>query len=125
MSERCEAIATVENENGIHLEPATLFVRLGSKYKSKIQLEAKGKVVDIKSAIMIISLGLVKGTEVKIIAEGSDAAEAVDTFKKLLEMPDLTERIYVPENHRAPGDKRYSKFIEGYSINVFEGEVKV
>ncbi|MBR2179027.1 MAG: HPr family phosphocarrier protein [Selenomonadaceae bacterium] len=121
-SEKCEVVTTVENENGIHLEPATLLVRVGNKYKSKIQMEAKGKVVDIKSALMIISLGLVKGTEVKIIAEGPDAEEAVNKLKSLLEMPDLTKRIYVPENHRAPGDKRYSEFIEGYSINVFEGE---
>ncbi len=120
--EKFETVATIANENGIHLEPATLLVRVGNKYKSKIQMEAKGKVVDVKSALMVISLGLVKGTEVKIIAEGSDAAEAANKFKELLEMPDLTERIYVPENHRAPGDKRYSKFIEGYSINVFEGE---
>ena len=120
--EKCEAIVTVANESGIHLEPATLLVRVSNKYKSKIQMEAKGRVVNIKSALMIISLGLVKGTEVKIIAEGIDAAEAVNDLKKLLEMPDLTERIYVPENHRAPGDKRYSKFIEGYSINIFEGE---
>ena len=120
--EKCEAIITVANESGIHLEPATLLVRVSNKYKSKIQMEAKGRVVNIKSALMIISLGLVKGTEVKIIAEGIDAAEAVNDLKKLLEMPDLTERIYVPENHRAPGDKRYSKFIEGYSINIFEGE---
>ena len=121
-NEKCEAIVTVANENGIHLEPATLFVRVGNKYKSKIQMEAKGRVVDVKSALMIISLGLVKGTEVKIIAEGPDAAEAVNTLKELLEMPDLTKRIYVPESHRAPGDKRYSTFIEGYSINIFEGE---
>ena len=121
-NEKCEVVTTVANENGIHLEPATLFVRVGNKYKSKIQMEAKGRVVEIKSALMIISLGLVKGTEVRITAEGSDAEEAVKTLRKLLEMPDLTERIYVPENHRAPGDKRYSKFIEGYSINVFEGE---
>ena len=119
---KCETMATVANENGIHLEPAMLLVRVGNKYKSKIQMEAKGKTVEVKSALMIISLGLVKGTEVKITAEGADAAEAVKTLKELLEMPDLTARIYVPENHRAPGDKRYSTFIEGYSINVFEGE---
>ena len=120
--EKCEAIVTVANETGIHLEPATLLVRVSNKYKSKIQIEAKGRIIDVKSALMIISLGLVKGTEVKIIAEGSDSAEAVNTLKKLFEMPDLTERIYVPENHRAPGDTRYSKYIEGYSINIFEGE---
>ena len=120
--EKFETVATIANENGIHLEPATFLVRVGNKYKSKIQMETKGKVVDVKSALMIISLGLVKGTEVKIIAEGPDAAEAANKFKELLEMADLTDRIYVPENHRAPGDKRYSKFIEGYSINVFEGE---
>ena len=120
--EKFEAVTTVANEHGIHLEPATLLVRIGSKYKSKIQLEAKGRVIDAKSALMIVSLGLTKGTEVKIIAEGPDSEDAVNKFKKLLELPDLTARIYVPENHRAPGDKRYSKFIEGYSINMFEGE---
>lgn len=34
---------------------------------------------------MIMSMGLVKGTDVVLKAEGDDAQEAVDTLKKLID----------------------------------------
>ena len=54
---------TIENKTGIHARPASVFVQTATKFKSKIHLEAKGKKVDAKSILMLMSLGLVKGTE--------------------------------------------------------------
>ena len=74
---------TIENKTGIHARPASIFVQTATK--SKIQLQAKGKTIDAKSILMIMSMGLVKGTEVTIIADGPDEAEAVKALKDLID----------------------------------------
>lgn len=74
----------IENKTGIHARPASIFVQTATKFKSKIQLQAKGKTIDAKSILMIMSMGLVKGTEVTIIADGPDEAEAVKALKDLI-----------------------------------------
>ena len=51
---------TIENKTGIHARPASIFVQTATKFKSKIQLQAKGKTIDAKSILMIMSMGLVK-----------------------------------------------------------------
>ncbi len=75
---------TIENKTGIHARPASVFVQTATKFKSKIQLEAKGKKVDAKSILMLMSMGLVKGTELTIIAEGEDEAAAVAELAGLI-----------------------------------------
>ena len=51
---------TIENKTGIHARPASVFVQTATKFKSKIQIEAKGKKVDAKSILMLMSMGLVR-----------------------------------------------------------------
>ena len=46
---------TIENKTGIHARPASIFVQTATKFKSKIQLQAKGKTIDAKSILMIMS----------------------------------------------------------------------
>ena len=75
---------TIENKTGIHARPASIFVQTATKFKSKIQLQAKGKTIDAKSILMIMSMGLVKGTDITIVADGPDEAEAVKTLKDLV-----------------------------------------
>ena len=80
-----EATMTIENKTGIHARPASIFVQTASKFKSKVQIKAKGKTVDAKSILMIMSMGLVKGTEITITADGPDEADAVKALQDLVE----------------------------------------
>ena len=80
-----EATTTIENKTGIHARPASVFVQTASKFKSKVQIKAKGKTVDAKSILMIMSMGLTKGTEITLVADGPDEKEAVETLKKLVD----------------------------------------
>ncbi len=80
-----EATMTIENKTGIHARPASIFVQTASKFKSKVQIKAKGKTVDAKSILMIMSMGLVKGTEITIIADGPDEGDAVKALQDLVE----------------------------------------
>ena len=79
-----EANVTIENKTGIHARPASVFVQTATKFKSKVQIKAKGKTVDAKSILMIMSMGLVKGTDITIVADGPDEAEAVKALKDLV-----------------------------------------
>ncbi len=60
-------------ETGIHARPATLLVQTASKFASDITLEYKGKSVNLKSIMGVMSLGVGQGADVTITAEGADA----------------------------------------------------
>ena len=75
---------TIENKTGIHARPASIFVQTATKFKSKVQIQAKGKTVDAKSILMIMSMGLVKGTELTVCADGPDEADAVKALQDLV-----------------------------------------
>ena len=79
-----EATVMIENKTGIHARQASVFVQTAAKFKSKVQIKAKGKAVDAKSILMIMSMGLVKGTEITIAADGEDEAAAVKALKDLV-----------------------------------------
>lgn len=79
-----EQKVVITNETGIHARPASMFVQTAAKFKSKIKVSAKGKTVDAKSILMIMGMGLVKGTEITISAEGEDAQKAVQTLVDLV-----------------------------------------
>ena len=76
---------TVENKTGIHARPASVFVQTASKFKSKIEIKANGKTANAKSILTIMSLGLSKGTEIVICADGEDEQDAVSTLSQLVE----------------------------------------
>ena len=80
-----EAETIVNNSAAIQTTPAVNFTNTARKYVSKVQIIAKGKIIDAKSSLMINSLLLQKGDAMTIRAEGNDAAEAVRTLKKLVD----------------------------------------
>lgn len=73
-------------ETGIHARPATLLVQAASKFASNINLEYKGRAVNLKSIMGVMSLGVGQGADVVITAEGDDEVEAIaaidETMKK-------------------------------------------
>ena len=79
-----EQTVKVTNKSGIHARPASVFVQTAAKFKSKVTVTAKGKTVDAKSILMIMSLGLTQGTELTISAEGDDAQAALDALTGLI-----------------------------------------
>ena len=59
-----EKIVVIKNETGLHARPAGMFVKKASEFTSTIEVKCKGKVVNAKSIMGIMSLGLGKGEEV-------------------------------------------------------------
>lgn len=89
--ERIEERVVVRKVHGLHARPATIFVQLANKFNSSIKVENGGEVVDGKSIMAILSLGINTGVRVKLIIEGNDAREAMDDLKKFLEEEDSND----------------------------------
>ena len=76
---------TVENQVGLHARPATFFIQKANEFKSSIWIEKEERRVNAKSLLGILSLGIVGGTSIRIIADGSDEQVAVDGLVELVE----------------------------------------
>ncbi len=69
---------TVENQVGLHARPATFFIQKANEYKSSIWVEKEERRVNAKSLLGVLSLGIMGGTSIRIIADGADEEEAVN-----------------------------------------------
>ena len=76
---------TVKNEVGLHARPATYFIQKANEFKSSIWVEKEERRVNAKSLLGVLSLGIVGGTDIRIIADGSDEQNAVDSLVALVE----------------------------------------
>ena len=66
-------------------DPATFFIQKANEFKSSIWVEKDERRVNAKSLLGVLSLGIVGGTSIDIIADGSDEQEAVDSLVALVE----------------------------------------
>ena len=69
---------TVQNEVGLHARPATYFIQKANEFKSGIWVEKEERRVNAKSLLGVLSLGIVGGTTIRIIADGADEQDAVE-----------------------------------------------
>ncbi|MTI47832.1 HPr family phosphocarrier protein [Sporosalibacterium faouarense] len=79
-----EQLVTIINESGIHARPANLFTKMASKYECEIEIEVGTKKINGKSIMAMMGLGLSKGTEIKLITNGSDEKEAMENLVELV-----------------------------------------
>ena len=75
----------VQNQIGLHARPATFFIQKANEFKSSIWVEKEERRVNAKSLLGVLSLGIVGGTSIKILADGSDEESAVNALVKLVE----------------------------------------
>ena len=75
----------VKNQVGLHARPATFFIQKANEFKSSIWIEKEDRRVNAKSLLGILSLGIVGGTTVKVIADGADEKAAVDALIELVD----------------------------------------
>lgn len=76
--------AVVNNSVGLHARPATFFIQKANEYKSSIWVEKEERRVNAKSLLGVLSLGIVRGTTISIIADGVDEQKAADALAELV-----------------------------------------
>ena len=83
--QKVQRTVVVTNPQGLHARPAEMFVRLARQFESRIELDRDGRRVEATNIIDLLTLGAAKGTELVLVAEGSDAQDAVDALAKLVD----------------------------------------
>ena len=75
----------VQNQVGLHARPATFFIQKANEFKSSVWVEKEERRANAKSLLGVLSLGIVGGTAIRVIADGADEQEAVDSLVSLVE----------------------------------------
>lgn len=80
----CSKEVLINNQIGLRARPATFFIQKANEFKCSIQVEREERRVNAKSLLGVLSLGIVKGTSVTIIADGADEKEAIEALIELV-----------------------------------------
>ncbi|WP_099203732.1 HPr family phosphocarrier protein [Scatolibacter rhodanostii] len=80
----CAEEVLVQNQVGLHARPATFFIQKANEFKSSIWVEKEERRVNAKSLLGVLSLGIVGGVSIRIIADGSDEQQAVKSLVELV-----------------------------------------
>ena len=75
---------TIVNSVGLHARPATFFIQKANSFKSSIWVENEDRRVNAKSLLGVLSLGIVKGMTITLIADGPDEADALSGLADLI-----------------------------------------
>ncbi len=81
----CVKDVVVNNQVGLHARPATFFIQKANEFKSTVWVEKEERRVNAKSLLGVLSLGIVGGTAIRIIVDGSDEEEALNALVELVE----------------------------------------
>ena len=85
MSDPLFRTVTVRNPQGLHARPADSLVEIAKQYESTILIGKNGDLVDCKSILSLLTLGATQGTELRLSANGADAALALQSIAELFE----------------------------------------
>lgn len=75
---------TVIDPVGLHARPATVAVNAASKFKCEVKVAYKGRTVNMKSIMGVMSLGIPAQSEITVSCEGEDEDVAVKTIEDVL-----------------------------------------
>lgn len=75
---------TVDNQVGLHARPATFFIQKANEFRCGIWVERDERRVNAKSLLGVLSLGVTKGTTIRLVADGPDEQQAIDALSDFI-----------------------------------------
>lgn len=75
----------VKNESGLHARPASVLVKVASRFESEFSIKMYGYHVNGKSILGVMTLAAECGAEMELIFEGPDEEEALKAITELFE----------------------------------------
>lgn len=75
----------VKLNTGLQARSAAQFVQEASRFLSDVFIEKDGRKVNAKSIMGLMSLAIGPGATIKLLAEGNDEEEALDTLSAFVE----------------------------------------
>lgn len=79
-----EKSITIQLTEGLQARPVAMLVQVASQYESSVYIETNGKKVNAKSIMGMMSLALGTGEIIKVISEGTDEKEAMESMEEYL-----------------------------------------
>ena len=76
---------TVVNPSGLHLRPAGVLSQTAMKFKCDVIIECGEKKIVAKSVLNVMAAGIKCGTEITLICDGENEAEAMKTLTEAIE----------------------------------------
>ena len=76
---------TIKNTIGLHARPATIFIQKANSFRSSIWVEKDDRRVNAKSLLGVLSLGVIGGMTVTLMADGEDEKEAIKVLQNFIE----------------------------------------
>ena len=77
--------ARIVNARGLHARAAAKFSRAANQFEAVVEVSHGDLSVTAKSIMGLLMLGAPRGTELNLVATGSDAKEALETLVWLIE----------------------------------------
>lgn len=74
----------ITDEVGIHARPAGLLSKKAKEFKSIITISANGKSAEATKLMALMGMGVKKGTEITVTAEGEDEDSAIIAMEEFL-----------------------------------------
>jgi phosphocarrier protein len=84
MTTPVERVVQIVNRAGMHARPAAEFVKLAGRFKADIHVEKDGLRVNGKSIMGVLMHAAEAGSELRVVATGNDANDAVDALCDLI-----------------------------------------
>ncbi len=81
----------IKNRKGLHARPASLFVKLVTKYDSEITVKTEDETVNGKSIMGLMLLAAEEGKELELVADGPDEDEMLEELIELIEVKKFNE----------------------------------
>ncbi len=82
---RMERTVTVVPEAGLHARPASRFVTTANEFEADVTVGlADSDPVNARSMLSVTTLNARKGDDVRLVAEGEDAEDALDALEDVL-----------------------------------------
>ena len=75
----------IRNKLGLHARAAAQIVQTTNQFHSRIRIFKNGQEADAKSILGILTLSCPQGTQIEVLAEGDDAAEALEALATLFD----------------------------------------
>src|SRR6185295_12773810 len=79
----CKAVV-IPNPTGLHARPAAVLAHIAKGFQSAIKLRVGDRVANARSVTAIMALEVEQGAEIQVVAEGPDAAAAVEKLTRVL-----------------------------------------
>ncbi len=79
-----ERAVNIVNQLGLHARPAAEFVKVAARFAAGIVVRKDGMEVNGKSIMGMMMLAAEQGSQLVIVCDGEDAAEALDALEALI-----------------------------------------